>query len=364
MSATDIIADDVPAVEFKNVSKVFGSNQVINNVNLKIPQKSFVTFLGPSGCGKTTLLRMIAGFYDCDHGEIFIKGKRVDQVPPYSRNTAMVFQEYALFPHLSVFDNVAYGLKIQASEQKISAKDIEPRVMNALELMQLTALKGRFPHQMSGGQQQRVAVARALVMNPDALLLDEPLSNLDAKLRESVRVELRQIQKKLQLTSIYVTHDQQEALSMSDLIVVMNKGIIQQTGSAHEIYYHPNSRFVADFIGTTNLIDVQLGSGTSVLYKDVEIPMPESRLTGLSGNASISLRPESITLSKEKKENQFNVEALITETMFLGEKTRYTLIDNYQKEWIVDCYDPGETVYEGKVWLTTLPDKPHLIMES
>ncbi|MDR1827148.1 MAG: ABC transporter ATP-binding protein [Methylobacteriaceae bacterium] len=356
------MSDSVPAVEFKNVSKVFGNITVINNVSLVIPQKSFVTFLGPSGCGKTTLLRMIAGFYDCDAGEIFIKGRRVDPVPPYARNTAMVFQEYALFPHLSVFDNVAYGLNIQASEGRIKQSDIEPRVMNALELMQLNALRDRFPHQMSGGQQQRVAVARALVMNPDALLLDEPLSNLDAKLRESVRVELRQIQKKLQLTSIYVTHDQQEALSMSDMIVVMNKGVIRQVGSAHEIYYKPNSRFVADFIGTTNLIDVDLNGGAA-LYKDVPVPLEGAGIPQ-SGSASVSLRPESLRIGKEKVENSFNLEGTIRESMFLGEKTRYTVVDAYGKEWIVDSFDPGLTVFEGQVWLTATPDKPHLIVEE
>lgn len=358
------MSDSVPAVEFKNVSKVFGSNTVINNVNLAIPEKSFVTFLGPSGCGKTTLLRMIAGFYEPDQGEIYIKGRRVDRTPAYARSTAMVFQEYALFPHMSVFENVAYGLRIQASEGRLKAGEIEPKVLNALELMQLTPLRDRFPHQMSGGQQQRVAVARALVMNPDALLLDEPLSNLDAKLREAVRVELRQIQQKLQLTSIYVTHDQQEALSMSDLIVVMNKGIIQQAGSAHEIYYRPNSRFVADFIGTTNLIDVTLINPTKAVYQGVEFQILETPVKQ-ERTASISLRPESIRiLSQKANDDHFNLEVTVQATMFLGEKTRYTLLDSYGKEWIVDCFDPGENLYQDKVWITATPDKPHVIIED
>lgn len=354
---------EVPAVELKNVSKVFGDNKVINGVDLVIPQRSFVTFLGPSGCGKTTLLRMIAGFYEPDDGEIFIKGKRVDNVPPYARNTAMVFQEYALFPHLTVFENVAYGLRLQAKDGKLKQSEIGSKVMDALTLMQLDNLKDRYPHQMSGGQQQRVAVARALVMHPDALLLDEPLSNLDAKLRETVRVELRQIQQQLQLTAIYVTHDQQEALAMSDLIVVMNRGAIQQAGSALDIYYRPNSRFVADFIGTTNLIDVTAEGSGSVRYHDIAVPVGTGERANHKGQAIVSIRPESIRIAPEAKPGSFNLPVTIRQSMFLGEKTRYAVQDAFGKEWIVDNFDPGTAIHQGSVWLTVAPDKPHMIVE-
>ena len=213
-------------LQLKQINKYFGQSHVIKDVNIDFEKGHFVTFLGPSGCGKTTLLRMVAGFYEPDDGEILLNGKRIERIPPYSRNTAMVFQEYALFPHMNVFDNVSYGLRVKNRPKE----EIERRVKEALDLMQLKGMEDRFPNQMSGGQQQRVAVARALVMNPEVLLLDEPLSNLDAKLRESVRVELRDIQKKMGLSTIYVTHDQSEALSMSDMIVVLKGGVVHQTG--------------------------------------------------------------------------------------------------------------------------------------
>ena len=218
-------------LQLKQINKYFGRSHVIKDVNIDFEKGHFVTFLGPSGCGKTTLLRMVAGFYEPDDGEILLNGKRIERIPPYSRNTAMVFQEYALFPHMNVFDNVSYGLRVKNRPKE----EIERRVKEALDLMQLKGMEDRFPNQMSGGQQQRVAVARALVMNPEVLLLDEPLSNLDAKLRESVRVELRDIQKKMGLSTIYVTHDQSEALSMSDMIVVLKGGVVHQTGSPQEL---------------------------------------------------------------------------------------------------------------------------------
>ncbi|MEN3929558.1 ABC transporter ATP-binding protein [Microvirga sp. W0021] len=357
------MTEEIAAVELKNVSKVFGGNKVINDVNLVIPPRSFVTFLGPSGCGKTTLLRMISGFYEPDAGEVYIKGKRVDKLAPYARNTAMVFQEYALFPHLSVFENVAYGLRIQAKDRKLNEAQINEKVIEALSLMQLAHLKDRYPHQMSGGQQQRVAVARALVMNPDALLLDEPLSNLDAKLREIVRVELRQIQQQLQLTAIYVTHDQQEALAMSDYIVLMNKGIVQQAGSAQDIYYRPNSRFVADFIGTTNLIDVDIEGNDKARYHDVVIPLESGKDQGRKGKAAISIRPESIRIAKAADKNAFSLEVTIKQSIFLGEKTRYVAEDAFKKEWIIDSFDPGPVLQSGTIWITVEPSKPHVIFE-
>ena len=247
-------------LQLKNINKYFGNNHVIKNVSMNFKKGDFVTFLGPSGCGKTTILRMIAGFYEPDDGEILLNDRNIERVPPYDRNAAMVFQEYALFPHMNVYENVSYGLQVK----HLAKAEIDKKVKKALELMQLQGMEKRYPNQMSGGQQQRVAVARALVMDPEILLLDEPLSNLDAKLRESVRVELRDIQRQMGLSTIYVTHDQSEALSMSDCIVVLKDGVVHQVGTPQEIYFEPKTAFVADFIGTTNLLKVNGTGGHQV----------------------------------------------------------------------------------------------------
>lgn len=342
-------------LQLKNINKYFGKNHVIKNVNLNFEKGHFITFLGPSGCGKTTLLRMIAGFYEPDEGEILLNGKNIEKVPPYDRNTAMVFQEYALFPHMNVFDNVSYGLRVK----KKSKDEIEKRVKQALALMQLEVMEKRFPNQMSGGQQQRVAVARALVMNPEVLLLDEPLSNLDAKLRENVRVELRQIQQKMGLSTIYVTHDQSEALSMSDAIVVLKDGIVHQVGTPQEIYFEPKTAFVADFIGTTNLISLKGESGNQVAYGGTVFTSSNPVKEGSEYVASV--RPESAGLSKNPVENQVNLKAHITNTMFLGEKVRYFLRDALDKEWIVDAFDPGRTIHQGDVYVTFPAEKAWVI---
>lgn len=342
-------------LQLKNINKYFGKNHVIKNVNLNFEKGHFITFLGPSGCGKTTLLRMIAGFYEPDEGEILLNGKNIEKVPPYNRNTAMVFQEYALFPHMNVFDNVSYGLRVK----KKSKDEIEKRVKQALALMQLEGMEKRFPNQMSGGQQQRVAVARALVMNPEVLLLDEPLSNLDAKLRENVRVELRQIQQKMGLSTIYVTHDQSEALSMSDAIVVLKDGIVHQVGTPQEIYFEPKTAFVADFIGTTNLISLKGQSGNQVAYGGTVFTSSNPVKEGSEYVASV--RPESAGLSKNPVENQVNLKAHITNTMFLGEKVRYFLRDALDKEWIVDAFDPGRTIHQGDVYVTFPAEKAWVI---
>ena len=342
-------------LQLNNFNKYFGKNHVIKNVDLNFEKGLFITFLGPSGCGKTTLLRMIAGFYEPDEGEILLNGKNIEKVPPYDRNTAMVFQEYALFPHMNVFDNVSYGLRVK----KKSKDEIEKRVKQALALMQLEGMEKRFPNQMSGGQQQRVAVARALVMNPEVLLLDEPLSNLDAKLRESVRVELRQIQQKMGLSTIYVTHDQSEALSMSDAIVVLKDGIVHQVGTPQEIYFEPKTAFVADFIGTTNLISLKGESGNQVAYGGTVFTSSNPVKEGSEYVASV--RPESAGLSKNPVENQVNLKAHITNTMFLGEKVRYFLRDALDKEWIVDAFDPGRTIHQGDVYVTFPAEKAWVI---
>lgn len=342
-------------LQLKQINKYFGRSHVIKDVNIDFEKGHFVTFLGPSGCGKTTLLRMVAGFYEPDDGEILLNGKRIERIPPYSRNTAMVFQEYALFPHMNVFDNVSYGLRVKNRPKE----EIERRVKEALDLMQLKGMEDRFPNQMSGGQQQRVAVARALVMNPEVLLLDEPLSNLDAKLRENVRVELRDIQKKMGLSTIYVTHDQSEALSMSDMIVVLKGGVVHQTGSPQEIYFEPKTLFVADFIGTTNLLSVKgLGENT-VSYGNDRIPTTKSVNAGQE--YCLSIRPECLKLVKEAVDGQVNVKVTIQNKMFLGEKIRYFVNDSLGKEWIIDIYDPGRTILEGEAYAAFPFEKAWLI---
>ena len=342
-------------LQLKQINKYFGRSHVIKDVNIDFEKGHFVTFLGPSGCGKTTLLRMVAGFYEPDDGEILLNGKRIERIPPYSRNTAMVFQEYALFPHMNVFDNVSYGLRVKNRPKE----EIERRVKEALDLMQIKGMEDRFPNQMSGGQQQRVAVARALVMNPEVLLLDEPLSNLDAKLRESVRVELRDIQKKMGLSTIYVTHDQSEALSMSDMIVVLKGGVVHQTGSPQEIYFEPKTPFVADFIGTTNLLSVKgLGENT-VSYGNDRIPTTKSVNAGQE--YCLSIRPECLKLVKEAVDGQVNVKVTIQNKMFLGEKIRYFVNDSLGKEWIIDIYDPGRTILEGEAYAAFPFEKAWLI---
>lgn len=353
-----------PVVELKNLSKFFGGNQVIHHVNLAIENGKFVTFLGPSGCGKTTLLRMIAGFYQPDEGEIIINGRNVENVPPYDRNTAMVFQEYALFPHMTVYENVAYGLEIK----KVEKTAAQQRIDEVLNLMQLKGYEQRYPNQLSGGQQQRVAVARALVMNPHALLLDEPLSNLDAKLRESVRTELRMIQQKLGLTAIYVTHDQQEALSMSDCIVVMKSGVIHQYGTPQEIYFSPRTPFVADFIGTTNLLACTIaqvdGDKKTVAYGDLIFPVLSPETVAINSKVHISIRPECISICEQADTDKTSLPVTIKEALFLGEKVRYLATDSVGGEWIADVFDSGKHILHGSAWLTFGVEKPHLIVAS
>src|SRR5262245_4046299 len=235
-----------------NVTRAFGDFTAVDDVSLKVADGEFVTLLGPSGCGKTTTLRMVAGFMSPDRGEIWFGDRRMTDVPPHRRNTAMVFQSYALFPHMSVADNIAFGLRMR----KLSAAEQASRIAEALDMVSLRGLEKRRPGELSGGQQQRVALARAIVTRPDILLFDEPLSNLDAKLREKVRVEIRDLQRRLGITTLYVTHDQSEAMAVSDRIVVMNRGRIEQEGDPAAIYRQPRSVFVADFLGAANIVDI------------------------------------------------------------------------------------------------------------
>ena len=247
-------------ISLKNIVVEFDGQRILKGINLDIHDEEFVTFLGPSGCGKTTTLRIIGGFVEPNQGEIYFDGKKINGVPPYKRNVNTVFQRYALFPHLNVFDNVAFGLNIKKMDKKV----IEQKVRSMLKMVGLVGFENRNINQLSGGQQQRVAIARALVNEPKVLLLDEPLGALDLKLRKEMQGELMRIQKSLKITFIYVTHDQEEALTMSDRVVVMKDGEIQQIGTPQDIYNEPKNAFVADFIGESNIID-------GVMYEDFEV---------------------------------------------------------------------------------------------
>ena len=292
-------------VRLEHISKIYQDPKTgnefyaVKDTSLTIEPGSFVTLLGPSGCGKTTTLRMIAGFESPDEGEIYLGDEPINELTPNKRDTAMVFQSYALLPHYNVFDNVAYGLKLR----KVPKDEIKQRVMNILDLVELTGMEGRMTNQLSGGQQQRVALARALVIEPSVLLFDEPLSNLDAKLRVSMRTEIRRIQQRVGITAIYVTHDQSEAMALSDNIIIMNKGVVAQMGTPQEIYYHPVNEFVADFIGEANFLrGTMLGREGDYVKLNVEgnkLLVPGRDDMDVGKEYTVVLRPEAATLADE-----------------------------------------------------------------
>ncbi|KGQ70718.1 ABC transporter ATP-binding protein [Chelonobacter oris] len=303
----------------KNITKKFGDYYAANNISFTAEEGEFVTLLGPSGCGKTSLLKLIAGFHAPDNGEILIDGKNVNHVPPEKRNTAMCFQSYALFPHLNVAHNICYGLQ----QRKIVPLEQKARLDVALKQMDLELHRLKLPGQLSGGQQQRVALARAMVTRPDVILFDEPLSNLDAKLRESVRFEIKQLSHQYNLTSIYVTHDQAEALAMSDKIIVLNKGNIEQIGTPEEIYYRPKNRFVADFIGVANITEAKVRSCGNNLYQVSSVFgdfVVESEIQPQAEHIYICFRPEDAEICQQPTaENRFEV--AILQTAFMGNLT-------------------------------------------
>ena len=290
-------------VRLDHISKIYKDPKTgkdfyaVHDVALDIEPGSFVTLLGPSGCGKTTTLRMIAGFESPDEGEIYLGGEPINALTPNKRDTAMVFQSYALFPQYNVFDNVAYGLRLR----KVPKEEIKERVTNILKLVELSDMEQRMTNQLSGGQQQRVALARALVVEPGVLLFDEPLSNLDAKLRVQMRTEIRRIQQTLGITAIYVTHDQSEAMAISDNIILMKGGVIAQMGSPTEIYYHPNSEFVADFIGECNFLPCTVTGreGNEVKAEVYGHPVKVLSELNTTGSAEIVLRPEAIEIADQ-----------------------------------------------------------------
>ncbi|HEV8392502.1 MAG TPA: ABC transporter ATP-binding protein [Dongiaceae bacterium] len=280
------------------ITRKYGSFTAVDNIDLEVSDGEFVTLLGPSGCGKTTTLRMVAGFIAPDSGEIWFDNRRMTDVPPHRRNTAMVFQSYALFPHMSVAENVAFGLKMR----NLPAAEQAKRIDEALDMVSLRGLEARRPGQLSGGQQQRVALARAIVTRPDILLFDEPLSNLDAKLREKVRLEIRELQRRLDITTLYVTHDQAEALAISDRIVVMNGGHIEQIGDPSTIYRAPRSAFVADFLGAANIVAGDALGGGVVDSRVGRFAIADAS-PSLSGHVTVSWRPEDMKVAMDGSAN-------------------------------------------------------------
>jgi spermidine/putrescine transport system ATP-binding protein len=331
-------------VSFQNVWKRYGEVIAASNLNLDVQSGEFLSFLGPSGCGKTTTLRMIAGFDQPSEGDVILKGKRVNGVPAFKRPVNMVFQHYALFPHLNVADNVAYGLK-QRSPRPPS-KEIESRVSESLELVQLAGYQNRRIWEMSGGQQQRVALARALINKPEVLLLDEPLAALDRKLRREMQIELQNLQRNVGITFILVTHDQEEALSMSDRVCIMREGEIIQVGSPRELYDNPLNRYIADFIGKSNFFDgvVQKSSANDLeirLNNGAQIVAANSRQHNTYASAApvtISIRPEQLMLSRRVSqlpdEKAIVIAAAVRNRIFLGEHTEYLLYNEQFGEFL------------------------------
>lgn len=313
-------------IEIRSVTKRFGSFTAVNDVSLDIAEGEFLTLLGPSGCGKTTLLRMLSGFETPTSGTLRIDGEEVTHLAPYRRNVNQVFQSYALFPHLTVADNIAFGLRMQ----KVPASEITRRVDEVVELVALTGFASRRPHELSGGQRQRVALARAIVPRPKVLLLDEPLSALDAKLRQQMQLELKRLQKHLGMTFVFVTHDQEEALTMSDRIAVFNQGRLEQLGSASAIYHQPRTAFVADFIGEANLLTAEAIARSGPMTRlrvegDLEFEIPTDRWPAGASKVVISLRPEKIVVSKRPLEAEAIFTARVTDELFQGALDRLHL---------------------------------------
>ncbi|MFH5777902.1 ABC transporter ATP-binding protein [Heyndrickxia oleronia] len=357
------------SINLENVQKTFGKVIAVDQLNLQIREGEFFTFLGPSGCGKTTTLRMIAGFYYPTKGIVRFGEKDMTRVPPEKRNTGMVFQNYALFPHMTVFENVAFGLKVR----KIPSTEIKNRVHDVLEKVRLDTFSKRQVSQLSGGQQQRVALARALVIEPEILLLDEPLSNLDAKLRDEMRTEILRLQRDYHITTIYVTHDQAEALSMSDRIAVFNNGVCHQIGTPFEIYNEPANDFVAQFIGEINFIpfemdkikeekiEVRIIQGNQSLsvkripFNDVEFSMDEKLI--------LSIRPESIKLSTQAMEGENVLEGKIESLQFFGSAVEILVKvqDITLKVNLLNPADLSVLKKESMVWLELPADRIRLI---
>ena len=340
-------------IDLKDIRMSFDGETVLDGIDLSIKDGEFVTLLGPSGCGKTTTLRIIAGFESPDSGDVFFEGKKINAVPPHKRSINTIFQRYALFPHLNVYENIAFGLKVK----KVAKSEIPEKIDEMLKLVNLKGLEKRRIETLSGGQQQRVAIARAIINHPKVLLLDEPLSALDLKLRKDMQVELKNLQKRTGITFIFVTHDQEEALSMSDTVVVMDKGKIQQIGTPADIYNEPQNAFVADFIGESNIID-------GIMKKDFLVEFDNHTFecldSGFAENEEVDvvIRPEDVDIVPPVKGM---LEGEVTSVTFLG--VHYEIIvDINNFKWMIqttDCHEVGETV-----GLYIEPDAIHIMKKS
>lgn len=337
-------------IELKDVSKAYGSNTILDNLTLNIKKNEFLTLLGPSGCGKTTTLKIIAGFEEADTGEVLFDGKDISSLPPYKRQVNTVFQKYALFPHMNIYENIAFGLKIK----KKSKDEIDAKVKEMLKLVALEGFEKRKVDSLSGGQQQRVAIARALINEPEVLLLDEPLGALDLKLRKEMQIELKRIQQRLGITFIFVTHDQEEALTMSDTIVVMNKGKIQQMGSPEDIYNEPSNAFVADFIGESNILD-------GVMLEDFKVEFCNATFEcvdkGFNKNELIDvvIRPEDIKIVES---NKGMLKGIVKSVIFKG--VHYEIeVEQNNRVWIIHSTKCAEL--NSTVGLNIYPEDIHIM---
>lgn len=353
-------------IRIEHARKVYnGKTVVIDDLNLTIENGELFTLLGPSGCGKTTLLRMIAGFNSIEGGDFFFGETRINDMEPSKRNIGMVFQNYAIFPHLTVRDNVAFGLK----QRKVAKEELETRTDEYLKLMQIDQFADRKPDQLSGGQQQRVALARALVINPDVLLMDEPLSNLDAKLRVDMRQAIRDIQRSIGITTVYVTHDQEEAMTISDHIAVMNLGEIQQVGSPKELYHKPHNEFVANFIGKTNLIDAKIikeNNKTFLQIGEYKLELQEYDHVEPQ-DVRVSIRPEEFI-----KDESGVIEATVDNSVYLGSSVNYLLNTNFaerievtEESTFEENLKPGDVIHlavnTSKINIFTADDTQNLL---
>lgn len=339
-------------VDISGVRFSYGAQTILDNVSLDIARGEFFAFLGPSGSGKTTLLRLVAGFGQPDEGSIRVNDRDITRLPPWQRNVGMVFQSYALWPHMTVAENVAFGLE----QRKVPRAEIATRVQQALDLVGLKAYGARRPSQLSGGQQQRVALARTLVVQPEVLLLDEPLSNLDAKLREEMREELRDLQRRTGLTTIFVTHDQEEANAVSDRMALLDGGRIQQIGRPVDLYDRPANRFVAGFLGSANLIEGNVRGGR---FEAEAIILP---MTAQDGPACLALRPQSLGLGSDQAGA---LNGQVTSRQFLGGMVRYAVQVGPHRLHIDRLHRPGEAVFDpGRIVSVQVPDDAVLLLRD
>lgn len=345
-------------IELKNIDLSYGDNRVIKDVSLKIRQGEFFAFLGPSGCGKSTLLRLIAGFEHCQKGEVYLGDDEVSRLPPWKRHVGMVFQNYALWPHMTIRKNVAFGLE----ERKLPQKEINQRVNDVLELVSLQEFAERRPNQLSGGQQQRVALARTLVIEPKVLLLDEPLSNLDAKLRVHMRQELLELQRKLSLTTIFVTHDQEEANTTADRIAVLKDGIVQQIGTPMNLYDHPENLFVAQFLGSANVLHGTISKHNNETLFDDGKGLQFSLLSSdVEGSKSIVFRPQNLTLC-DASSDLADIQGEVKIREFLGNIVRYEILVGQQHVIVDEVYGLGKTPADPGATVGLQMDSEHIMV--